>query len=181
MKALVPTKRQVEKLMSGNDTYLMVALFQRVFHVHQVENDPTKYVQKYDSEIKDAGRLFEFLELAKRDRTSPLGWKPTHLMMEIIANRVPKQRAKRDSGNDEFIDEFMVELLGDAVFGVERPPQTGILGLEVLVELGLLRENAEGDWEATPRLKLLFADGYHMRLMRKQQRQQSAGQGACIK
>ena len=78
--------------MFDNDTQLMVSIFQEVFQLEgSVEHDPVKYVKTYETHIEKAGKLFAYLGLAKPDTQSPLGWKPTHLLMEIIAQKVVRR------------------------------------------------------------------------------------------
>jgi len=74
------------------DSLLMITIFQQVFLPHEDERDPKKYLNKYASDIKLAGQLFEYLGLAHVDKRSPLGWRPTDRLVDIIAK---KQRAHR--------------------------------------------------------------------------------------
>ena len=74
--------------MFDNDTQLMVSIFRRVFQlVGSEERVPERYVKSYKLDIEEAGQLFACLGLAKPDTQSPLGWRPTLALMEIIANR----------------------------------------------------------------------------------------------
>jgi hypothetical protein len=65
------------------------------------------------------------------------------------------------------LDKLIVNLLQDAVMGDESYKVFGgvlSLGFKALQELGLLRQDREGEIGATPRLLELFADGYYDRL-----------------
>ena len=65
------------------------------------------------------------------------------------------------------LNKLIVNLLQDAVIGDESYKVSGSvlsLGYKVLQELGLVREDPEGDIGATPRLILLFAEAYYDRL-----------------
>jgi hypothetical protein len=145
--------------MYDNDVRLMVAIFQRLDG--QDESDPA-YVKMYDCEIKDAGEVLEYLGLAQPAKNSPLGWRPTHLLMEIIAKRLSKQKPQLEPADDE----LMVHLLRDAVFG-DAEGERGFLGYKVLLELGLLQENDAGGWGATKELQKLFSDGYYRRYLHR--------------
>ena len=72
--------------MFDNDTQLMVGIFPRVFQMARSEEHiPEKYVKSYKSDIEEAGQLFAYLGLAKPDAQSPLGWRPTPALMDVIA------------------------------------------------------------------------------------------------
>ena len=78
--------------MLDNDTQLMVSIFQKVFQLEgSEEHDPVKYVKTYELHIEEVGQIFAYLGLAKPDTQSALGWKPTRLLMEIIAQKVMRR------------------------------------------------------------------------------------------
>ena len=59
----------------------LITFFQKAFQAGTVERDPEKYLAKYGSEIEAAGQVFQYLELAKPDSKSALGWKPTKRLL----------------------------------------------------------------------------------------------------
>ena len=70
-----------------------------------------------------AGHLFEYLGLAKFDRKSPLGWRPTQQMMELIelkGERSAKYPGKHREEAEEYNLAFVLTLLEDEVFGRDR-------------------------------------------------------------
>jgi hypothetical protein len=74
--------------MYDNDTELMVSIFRRAFQMARSEEHvPEKYVKSYKSDIEEAGQLLAYLGLAKSDAQSPLGWRPTPALMDVIAKR----------------------------------------------------------------------------------------------
>jgi hypothetical protein len=75
------------------DTQRLVRIFQKVFHLSYVEHDQVKYVKRYAWHIEWAGRLFQFLHLAKQDKQSPLGWRPTPLLLDIM-NKQSARKSK---------------------------------------------------------------------------------------
>ena len=141
--------------MFNNDTYLMVVIFQKMFQLDMEINDPAKYVKRHESRIKKAGQLLEYLGLAEQDVESPLGWKPTRHLIEIIANRLSKHLPR---GEFE-VDDLTTYFLSAAVFG--RGDTEADLGYSTLHALGLLRMTF-GGWEATRQLKELFSRGYNI-------------------
>ena len=125
-----------------------------------------KYVKRYAGHIEWAGRLFQFLDLAKPDKQSPLGWRPTPLLLDLM-NKQSARKSKPSHKPIPMLNKLIVDLLQDAVIGDESYKVSGgvlSLGYEVLQELGLVREDREGDTGATPRLLHLFAEAYYDRL-----------------
>lgn len=116
--------------MFDNETYLMITIFQNIFQLDGMEaSDPAKYLKLYESEIKDAGPVLEYLGLAKQDQKSHLGWRPTSLLMEIFARRLSRQKRQREPADDELTGH----LLFDAVFGEdEQHVQKGYLAYSLL-------------------------------------------------
>src|ERR1700730_183043 len=74
-----------------NQTSELINFFQKALQAGTVERDQKKYLTKYRSEIEAAGQVFQYLELAKPDSKSALGWKPTKRLLDLIAksNRGP--------------------------------------------------------------------------------------------
>jgi hypothetical protein len=143
-----------------SDSLLMITIFQQVHNGDGI-SDPMKYLERYARDIKEAGQLFAYLDLAEHDRISPLGFKPTRRFIEILAE------PENDSSTpDKKLGEsaFILDLLGDAVFGepgVRNLREPGILGYDVLHALGLIHENRAGYRGSTPFLLRLFANGYY--------------------
>jgi hypothetical protein len=147
--------------MLDGDIYLMIAIFQEAYQADEFISDPVVYVRKYKFQIKVAGQLLEYLGLAVRDKRSPLGWKPTHDLLKIAAEKLTRTGS---SAEPVARDEFMVDLLTDTVLG-DYNDGRGALGKEMLAALGLLLENSAGAWDATEQLEALFADGYYEKVM----------------
>ena len=149
--------------MFDKDTQCLVRIFQKVFHLSYVERDQVKYVKRYAWHIEWAGRLLQYLGLAKLDKQSPLGWRPTPLLLDLM-NKRSARKSKPSHKPLPMLNRLIVNLLQDAVIGDESYKVSGAvlsLGYEVLQELGLVREDREGDIGATPRLIRLFAGAYY--------------------
>ena len=146
--------------MFDKDTQRLVRIFQKVFNLSYVERDQVKYVKRYARAIERVGQLFEYLGLAKLDKQSPLGWRPTPVLLSIM-NKRTVYKSKAGDKPISTADQLLMFLLTDVVLGDERH-RSGLLtfGYDVLQELGLVRENREGDCGPTPRLLELFMDGY---------------------
>jgi hypothetical protein len=148
--------------MLDNETQLLVRIFQEVFQLeNSVEYDPVKYVKTYESHIEEMGQLFVYLGLAKRDTQSALGWKPTHLLMEIIAQKV----VRWPKLIDRFVceeDTFIISLLCDAAFGEARSIRRyPAFSFKVLTALELVRGTTDGAVLSTRHLRQLFAEAYY--------------------
>jgi hypothetical protein len=140
----------------------MITIFQQVFLPHDDERDPKKYLTKYASDIKLAGQLFEYLGLAHFDKRSPLGWKPTDRLVDVIAKKAacPSKPTAKSAING---GGLIVDLLSDAVFGQDHDDDMhNHLGDKVLNAIGLIQD-CENYWGATPLLLQLFANGYYER------------------
>jgi hypothetical protein len=152
--------------MFDQDTQRIVRIFQKEFHLGYVERDPVKYVKRYPGEIDWAGHLFKYLGLAELDKQSPLGWRPTPLLVDLM-NKQPARKSKPSSKPIPVLNKLIIDLLQDAVIGDESYKVHGSVlrvGFNALQELGLVRENWEGEIGATPRLLHLFAEAYYDRL-----------------
>jgi hypothetical protein len=144
--------------MFDKDTQRLVDLFQDIFHVDYVELDQVKYVKRYAGEIKSTGQLFEYLGLARPDKQSPLGWRHTPVLLDVM-NKHARGKSKPSDRPTSMLDRLLSYLLHDAVFGTETDEFCPI-GYEVLHELGLLRKDRAGDSALSRRLLELFADAY---------------------
>jgi hypothetical protein len=145
------------KAMVDNDTYLMVEIFRKVFEFEGTDAPTTAaYLKEYGFHITKLGELFDYLGLAQLDTECALGWKPTHLMMDVIAKRVFTQRPHSARGGSP----FMWQLLHDAVYGDQ---EVNTLVVTALLALGLLRENSWFELVATRQLEELFCEAYRDR------------------
>lgn len=138
--------------MYDKDIHLVVSIFQQAIQYkgHE-ERDQAKYVKRHATKIKDAGLMFNYLGLAEPDDNSPIGWKPTHRMMEVIALRASKPKSSRASGKEDFLIEYLYTLS----FGESK--DRADFAFEFLKVIGLLRsDDCEGCWVSTLQLKELF-------------------------
>jgi hypothetical protein len=148
--------------MLDNDIQLMISIFHKAYQLEGAEErDPMKYLMTYKSDIEEAGPLFACLGLAEPDTQSPLGWRPTPALMEIIANRAARFRKKLDR-RVTAADRVFKSLLRDVAFGEGHHSDRAFCAFSVLRALGLVREAFDGD---VPTLQLgqLLAEAYHDR------------------
>ena len=148
--------------MMDNDTQLMVSIFRRVFQsVGSEEHVPDRYMKSFKSEIEEAGQLFAYLGLAKPDTQSPLGWRPTPALMDVVAKRAVR-RSKPIDRAVRAEESLIISLLLDAAFGEDREVYP-LFAFSVLTALGFTRETITDDDLPTPHLRRLFAKAYNDR------------------
>jgi hypothetical protein len=152
--------------MFDKDTKRLVGIFQEVFNQDDCKPDQAKYVKRYAGFIKTTGQLFEYLSLAELDEESPLGWRPTPVLLYLMDERAAR-KSKPSRRPISLQGRLLMYLMLDAVFDGERDSSCA-LGYEVLRELGLLREDGEGEYGPTRRLLWLFDDAYFERVARSQ-------------
>ena len=144
------------------NAYLLVAIFhQAIPREGPEEFDPGSFLAEHGSGITEAGQVLAFLGLARPDIGAALGWQPTHLLMDIIAERLSQHQPQLECADDE----LTIHLLRDAVFGAGGEGK-GELGFRLLLHLGLLQVNDAGQWTATGRLQNLFKDSYYRHHLR---------------
>ena len=81
------------------DSLLMITIFQQVHNGDGI-SDPMKYLERYALDIKEAGQLFAYLDLAEYDRISPLGFKPTPRFIAFLAE--PENHSSKPDKNMRF-------------------------------------------------------------------------------
>jgi hypothetical protein len=145
-----------------NQTSELINFFQKAFQAGTVERDPEKYLTKYRSEIEAAGQVFQYLELAKPDSKSALGWKPTKHLLDLIA----KSDAGPPKKTPKSVDiQVLLSLMLDTILGSEHSQGVGCFCIRSLISLGLVDDS---DWEIdapAPTIELLnlFTNAYYAR------------------
>ena len=127
----------------------LIDFFQKAFQAGTIERDPEKYLAKYRSEIEAAGQVFQYLQLARPDSKSALGWKPTKRLLDLIA----KSHAGPLKTTPKSVDiQVLLDLMMDTMLGSDR--RRGLAGLCIasLIRLGLVVEDSLGD---LPTIELL--------------------------
>ena len=136
--------------MFDKDTQRLVRIFQKVFNLSYVERDQVKYVKRYARAIEWVGQLFEYLGLAKLNKQSPLGWRPTPVLLSIMNKQ---RRISRKPGRQTNSQRLTPYILAARCRTRRREASLASLltfGFKVLQELGLMRGNREGDCTVPP-------------------------------
>ena len=140
-------------------TLKLINFFQKTFQAGTVERDQKKYLTKYRSKIEAAGQVFQYLELAKPDSKSALGWKPTKRLLDLIA----KSDAGPPKTTPKSVDiQVLLDLMMDTMLGSEHSQGVGWFCIRSLIRLGLVDNS---DWEIdapAPTIELLnlFTSAY---------------------
>jgi hypothetical protein len=137
------------------ETYLL-------FSIHYIANgdwegmdkSAATHVKAFEKEIKATCQVLEWLGLAIPKKKSPLGWKPSHALMSLIAK--PHSKSKKLFSYAE--DNEVFDMIFDAALG-ELKVDSNIPGfvVHVLRDLGLAKE-AGDDFVPTPRLRALASE-----------------------
>jgi hypothetical protein len=144
----------------SNQTRKLINFFQKAFQAGTVERDPEKYLTKYRSKIEAAGQVFQYLELAKPDSKSALGWKPTKRLLDLIA----KSDAGPPKTTPKSVDiQVLLDLMMDTMLGPDHHQGVGCFCIHSLISLGLVVEDSLGDWMPTIELLNLFTSSYYVR------------------
>jgi hypothetical protein len=144
--------------MFDAETRLLLSFLLQDFEVGDVETNPAKYLKKCRPEIETTGQFLAYLGLAQADKLSPLGWKPTAPLLDLIAkSKAPRSRPTRKSAS--LVDTLFLDLMIDTVLGSGADN----FCCYVLVRLGLIVEDVDGDRTPAPHLLQLFSDAYFMR------------------
>jgi hypothetical protein len=140
-------------------TRTLINFFQKAFQAGTVERDQKKYFTKYRSEIEAAGQVFQYLELAKPDKKSVLGWKPTKRLLDLIA----KSDAGPPNTTPKSVDiQVLLDLLLDTILG-SAPSEERYFCVQSLMRLGLVVVDSWGDQMPTIELLDLFTVSYYTR------------------
>jgi len=148
-------------LMLDNDTELMVSIFKKAFQcIGAEEHNSERYLKSYKSDLAEAGQIFAYLGLARPDAQSPLGWRPTDALLDIIAKRAVRG-SKRIDRVIRAEESHVISLFLDAAFGEQRE-SFPLCAFTVLNALGLTRA-AGGEDVPTRHFRQLFAEAYYDR------------------
>jgi len=88
----------------------IVRILQNGFNLGYVEPNKMKCVKRYRTAIERVSDLFAYLGLAKPDKESPLGWRPTPTMLSLL-NKQPERKSKLSDKPMSVEDRLLMELL----------------------------------------------------------------------
>jgi hypothetical protein len=144
----------MEEIMLNRQTTTLITFFQKAYQAGEVDRDPEKYLAKYRSGINAAGQMFQYLELAKPNGKSTLGWQPTKDLLDLITTSDASMR-KTTPKSVRNSPQVLMGLMLDTMLGPDHSQGVGSFCVASLLRLGLavLEEKAFDD--AIPTIDLL--------------------------
>jgi hypothetical protein len=137
--------------ISPNDYLLLRALHQGQPAPEVAPSFLTLLVNKVD---RDLLAVAEWLTLIVPDKTSRLGYRPSHLFIEqILLRQLEWDRPERDGKAQMWERDALDQIIRDSL--KSREPSVDWLATDVgrfLGFIGLMRSTSEGDWVPTDRL-----------------------------
>jgi len=150
--------------MLDNDIYLIAEVFRRSSKatygakkiIKPCELSAERYIELSANDMRSVGKMFEFLGLAQPDGKSPIGWKPTNTLMQLIA-----ERATKPTSQQKFIQaKWIIDILDDLV-AYDGVPEAAELGFCVLEKLELV--GGKKNQHVANELISLIGNGYWKR------------------
>jgi hypothetical protein len=144
-------------LQFDTETYLLFSIYYEAYGILKgMDGSAATYVKRFEKEIRGMGQVLEWLNLAIRDKNSPLGWKPSHDLMSLIAKPHKRSKSKKLCSSAE--DDEVFDMILDAAVGeLEEDSNIPSFVVRVLRDLGLAKE-ADLDWVPTRRLRALACE-----------------------
>jgi hypothetical protein len=138
------------------ETYLLFSVYYEANgFLKGVDGSAASFMKHRAEEIQVTGQVLEWLGLATRDKESPLGWKPSHDLMSLIARPHKPSNSRKFGASVE--DYELFDMILDAAVG-ELEEDSAIPGFvaPVLTGLGLMVRGCDGvDYIPTKRLRWL--------------------------
>jgi hypothetical protein len=144
-------------LQLDSGSYLLFALFYESNHVHD-RLSAAAFLQDFESDVETACRIAAWLGLATPAVESPLGWKSTPLLVDLVVRQrsgLRRGRKKHLSGVETMEFDSISESALGRPFSLERE----YCVRQLFVFIGLLRlDYDEEEWVPTQRLFDLVAE-----------------------
>jgi hypothetical protein len=146
-------------LQFDTETYLLFSIYYEAYGPFQVmDKSAATYVKRFEKQIRGTGQVLEWLGLAVRDKNSPLGWKPSHDLISLIAKPHKPSKSKKSCSSAE--DDEVFDMSLDAAVGeLEEDSNIPRCVGRVLIALGLMvRSSCDCDYIPTKRLRTLACE-----------------------
>jgi hypothetical protein len=145
-------------LQFDTETYLLLSIYYEAYGIHEgMDESAATYVKRFEKQIRGTGQALEWLGLAIRDKNSPLGWKPSHDLISLIAKPHKPSKSKKSCPSAE--DDEVFDMILDAAVG-ELDENSSICSCvaKVLTGLGLMVRGRDYDYIPTKYLRRLAAE-----------------------
>jgi hypothetical protein len=139
------------------EAYLLLSIYRAATPVQLSVYGTTDamFVEHYEEAIRGTGQVLQWLGLATADDASPLGHKPSHELMDILARQRRRTRSKKLDADAE--DQDVFDLIFEATLGERYENGNAFpFALRVFRHLGIAKEG-DGEFIPTARLRRLAA------------------------
>jgi hypothetical protein len=143
-------------LQFDTETYLLFSIYYEAYGILEgMDESAATYMQRFAKQIRGTGQVLEWLGLATPNKSSPLGWKPSHDLMSLIAK--PHERSNSRKPGPSAEDNEVFDMILDAAVGeLEEDSNIPHFVASVLTGLGLMVRGCDGvDYIPTKRLRRL--------------------------
>jgi hypothetical protein len=138
------------------ETYLLFSIYYQANLLKDMDESAETFLERFEKQIRGTGQVLEWLGLATPDKHSPLGWKPSHSLMSLIAT--PRKRSKSRKAFASSEDNELFDMIFHAALGeLEVDSNIPDFVVRVLRDLGLAKQ-ADLDLVPTPRLRALACE-----------------------
>jgi hypothetical protein len=139
------------------EAYLLLSIYRTASPIELSVYGTTDamFVEHFDKAIRGAGRVLQWLGLATADDASPLGHRPSHELMHLLARQPRRTRSKKLDADAE--DQDVFDLIFEATLGESYEYLHAFsFVMRVFRHLGLAKEG-DGEFIPTVRLRRLAA------------------------
>ena len=140
------------------ETYLLFSIYYEAYGPFEVmDESAATYVKRFEKQIRGTGQVLEWLGLAIPDKNSPLGCKPSHDLVSLIAKPHKPSKSKKSCPSAE--DDEVFDMILDAAVGeLEEESSIASCVAKVLTALGLMVRGRDYDYIPTKRLRKLACE-----------------------
>jgi hypothetical protein len=142
-------------LQFDTETYLLFSIYYNAYRFEGIDT-AASYLKEFKTQIHATGQVLEWLGLATPDKSSPLGSKPSHALIDLVAK--PRRRSKSRKTCSTPDDDKVFDMIFDAtVHKLEDWFDIPHFVLCVFHYLGLAKE-ADFDFVPAPGLRSLACE-----------------------
>jgi hypothetical protein len=141
-----------DQVQFDTHTYILLSIFWETnWRADRPIMSAQGFIDKHQREIRDTCKVFEVLGLAVPDGKSPLNWRPTSDLIDLVT------LFREGPGCGEVLatdteQEALSALVGDSLIG------TASYVRDVLAFIGLLKRADDGEWMPMQQLRKLAAE-----------------------
>jgi hypothetical protein len=146
-------------LQFDTETYLLFSIYYEAHGILKgMDESAATFMKRFAKQIRATGQVLEWLGLATANKNSPLGWKPSHDLMSLIARPHKRSNSRKPGASAE--DNEVFDMILDAAVGeLEEDSNIALFVASVLTGLGLMARGCDGcDYIPTKKLRWLACE-----------------------